>query len=216
MATETTYTAADVPEQLIEDHRTTWVTEDWWEDVIEAWVEDLPKRGIDVAYRDVRLMNGKTRAVPDVCFQLFVQGEHVAFKAETHNADEWAKLFAHAGCTGKFPVFEEYLQYASVPFSAHSGCGYSRVWRLELDEEFIDFPYYLDSDSGAADVLQGAIETELPGVIEVAQAVYEGAAEALREALYAEHDYLTSDAFIAEMIAECYPEWIDRWWEAAA
>lgn len=207
-----TYTADDVPEQLIDQHRYTWVDDDWWDVVFEHWAEVLPERGIDLSYHETRLVNGKFRADPTIYFQLFVQGEYVEFKAETRDEDEWAKLFAHAGCTGKFPVFMEYLKYGGVPFCADPHRGYNRSWLRELDEEMVDFFYVLDNSTGAAAVLQEAVERELPGVIETAEQVYEDTAEEIRKALYDEHDYLTSDEFIAAQIAECYPEWLDDWY----
>ena len=78
--------------KLLEEYRNVNVEYNWWSSLIEDFAEQLTEVGITADTHEVKLMNGKTREVPNIYFSGFwCQGDGAYF--EGHVSD-WPKFLA--------------------------------------------------------------------------------------------------------------------------
>ena len=78
--------------KLLEEYRNVNVEYDWWDSLIEDFVEQLTEVGITADTHEVRLMNGKTREVPNIYFSGFwCQGDGAYFEGRV---SDWSKFLA--------------------------------------------------------------------------------------------------------------------------
>lgn len=209
----TTYTAADVPEALIDEHRYMDVEfDDWYDDIIDDWAHEWAFRGIDVSIRGWRpAQRGPMES--EVYFNVGWGHQYVVFKGDTTTPSERERMLRYLGAEDRFPAMDQLdAEWRFTAEVRHYG-GSSVGWTLELDPSWRDDFEPEDEDDGAAQLLMDMLESEMQQLESLVHDAYEQAASELFDNLSDELEYRTSDEYIAERIAECYPEWIDDYYK---
>ncbi len=192
--------AGHLPQGLIEQHRDFIVSDDWFNDVYEGFIDDMRDVGItvDTYHRRYSLPGGKnaTRNEPDIRFDLWSQGV-TDFAGYIH---DWPLFLEEHGLVGKYPMIEQPNTHGDLAFSAvRRGFNGSVEYALESD-------YVLPPDAPFADELNQMFADECDALEVYAIDAFRHHCVELRKRLEAEYEHLTSDDTIEEGLRANYTD----------
>lgn len=193
--------AVVIPQGLIDKHREFLVSDDWYQDVYDGFIDDMRDVGIwvDTYYRRYSLPGGKHagRDEPDIRFDLWSQGE-TDFAGYIH---DWPLFLTKHGLVGKYPMIEQPHVYEDLAFSAsrehnwRGGVAYALTCEHMLP---LDTPFY--------DELNNMLEDECISAEKDFKDAFRQHGVELRKRLEAEYEHLTSDDTIEEGLRANYTD----------
>lgn len=180
--------------KLLEEHRNTNVEHGWWDDLIEDFATQLTEVGITVDTHEVKLMNGKTREVPNIYFSGFwCQGDGAYF--EGHVSD-WPKFLAVLG-KGDWVFW-------ACDWTASSACLHGNNMSVNSELNIPENPHDEEEDPlrfHAWNVINlPPAEIDLIALQSEIEAKFKELADKLYNDLEAEYDYQTGDEQVIDWV----------------
>ena len=182
--------------KLLEEHRDVNVEHDWWDSLIEDFAEQLTEVGFTANTHEVKLMNGKTREVPNIYFSGFwCQGDGAYF--EGHVSD-WPKFLAILG-KGEWVFWAHECNWTASSANLH-GNNMSVNSVLEAPEN----PHDEEEDPlrfHAWNVVNlPPSEADLEALESEIESKFKELADKLYNDLEAEYDYQTDDEQVVDWV----------------
>ena len=186
----------EMKDRLLNEWRDHNVSHDWWDSVIEQFVESALDQGVRIDINPRKSRSGGTYEEPDVHFSGFwSQGDGASFGARV---SDWDKFLAAAPRPAWFTPDRAVQATFNSRTQGHNCMAFS------FDFDIEENPYDEDNDplqySAWQLVHNPPTATDLEEFEETCGELFNGMAAQLYEDLEAEYDHLTSDETVIDSI----------------
>ena len=188
-----------IPESLIEDIRYKDHLDDyWWHDTLDCFFDEHPD-DFNGIWHDAWETDSKGRRRWNVDFDLFRQGEYVFFPCGVR---DWAKFLVMRGLQDQFPLVLRYHrdgQGNDIELVARKHAFNSCTFYIDFEEYNVSWAWN-DVDPDTVELLDKLLYDEIDQLKVIVEDEVQDLFDQLEDDLKAEHEWLTSDEYITDMI----------------